>query len=96
MISDAHKIFVHADPNSAVDKLGHDGIIKLRRYFNKNGNVKLDFNVTDHGNSARHLYVPHSHDWDYVNGKIVHCDDRKASRAECIANEDIVNDKTGY
>ncbi|MEG0914864.1 MAG: phage minor capsid protein [Christensenellaceae bacterium] len=96
VVEKTHKVPPQGAANSVFDKIGKNGTIVSRRYYNANGHPKLDFDVIDHGNSARHPYVPHSHDWDYLNGKITHYDDRKASRAECIANEDIINDKTGY
>lgn len=91
IVTDAHKIPVVSVPNSVVDVLDKNGIIESRRYYNANGNVKLDFDVTNHGNPARHKIVPHSHEWDYSKGTVKRdAVGRKPTRAELIANEDII------
>jgi hypothetical protein len=84
-------------PNSAIDRINQYDKIIRRRYFNAYGNVKLDFDTTDHGAPKDHPYIPHSHDWtDSSTGTPKHWDNRKSSRAEIIANMDIIGDQYGY
>lgn len=50
-------------PNSSMDLLNPDGSVKQRRYFDENGNAKMDidFNHTDDGTHE----FPHIHNWDW-------------------------------
>ena len=96
IVEKTHKVPAQGSANSVFDKMGKAGTIATRRYYNANGHPKLDFDATDHGNPLKHQYVPHSHDWKYNDGKVARGGDRKASRAELLANEDIINGKTGY
>lgn len=94
----AHKLpTTGQSPHSAIDKIGQDGKIIRRRYFNSYGNVKLDFDSTDHGNPSKHPYIPHSHDWtDGSTDNPKHHDSRQSTPGELIANKDIIGDRRGY
>lgn len=93
IVEKTHKVPQQGEPNSTFDKIGGDGTIVSRRYYNANGHPKLDFDVTDHNNKHTHPVVPHSHDWKYVDGKITHYSDRLPTKAELIANKDIIRDE---
>lgn len=49
-------------PNS-VTKVYRDGKLEQERYYDKNGDVYLDIDYTNHGNPKQHPIVPHQHRW---------------------------------
>ena len=87
------KIPIHNTPNSVVEKI-IDNKIVTRRFFGKNGKVKLDIDFTNHGNSKEHPIAPHAHSWKptqknkekYVRQRV----GRELTKAEKIANKDLI------
>lgn len=49
-------------PNS-VTKIIHNGKVDRERYYDEYGDVYLDIDYSDHGNSERYPVVPHQHTW---------------------------------
>lgn len=56
------KIPTKGKPNS-VTKLIRNGQVDQERYYDESGDVYLDIDYSDHGNSANHPIVPHEHIW---------------------------------
>lgn len=89
------KIPIHNTPNSVVEKI-IDNKIVTRRFFGKNGKVKLDIDFTNHGNPKKHPIVPHAHSWKptqknkekYVRQSV----GRELTKAEKIANKDLIKE----
>ena len=63
MVTDAHKIPIIGLPNWKYDKLGANGNVIERRFFDDKGNAKLDLDFSDHGSSKAHPMGPHAHDF---------------------------------
>ncbi len=57
-------------PNSSVDILDKNGNIKIRRWYDANGNAIRDLDMTNHGNSKLHPEFPHEHKWEFIDGII--------------------------
>ena len=79
-------------PNSVFDKYKEGELIQ-RRFYGKTGKPRLDIDLTDHGNAAKHPVVPHRHGWkELQDGKIkreeVH--DMPLKLGDRIANSDIM------
>ena len=53
---------------SSVDILDDNGSIKTRRWYDENGRVYRDVDMTDHGNPKHHPEWPHEHFWDWSTG----------------------------
>lgn len=71
-VCSSHRLPITYHPNSVLKKV-IDGIIISERYFDKNGNVSLDIDYTDHGNPGTHSVVPHVHIWYRTSdGKLKH------------------------
>ena len=57
----------------------HNGVgkniaLKIQeRYYDENGEAKMDVDYTNHGNPKRHPKVPHRHRW--VNGRRMKTDE---------------------
>lgn len=89
------KVPIHNTPNSVVEKI-IDNKIVTRRFFGKNGKVKLDIDFTNHGNPKKHPIVPHAHSWKptqknkekYVRQSV----GRELTKAEKIANKDLIKE----
>ncbi|SHF31475.1 hypothetical protein SAMN02745195_02355 [Thermoanaerobacter uzonensis DSM 18761] len=57
-------------PNAVIDLLNpKQDKITHRRFYNEEGNVKVDIDLTDHGHSKAHPIVPHAHDWGMAKDK---------------------------
>lgn len=56
------KVPTKGKPNS-VTKVIRNGKVDQERYYDENGDVYLDIDYSDHGNSERHPIVPHQHPW---------------------------------
>ncbi len=54
------------ETNSSLDKLGEDGLLIERRYFDSSGKVEYDVDFTNHGNAKEHPIVPHVHVCDQI------------------------------
>ena len=51
-------------PNSSVDILDDAGNVAARRWYDSNGNVYRDVDMTNHGNPKTHPEWPHEHIWE--------------------------------
>lgn len=60
---DSHPKMPTRDKPNSVTKLIHDGQVDQERYYDGNGDVYLDIDYSNHGNSKRHPIVPHQHTW---------------------------------
>lgn len=49
-------------PDSVTIIVCNDKLLS-ERYYDKNGNVYLDIDYTNHGNAKTHPIVPHQHKW---------------------------------
>ena len=59
-----HKAPTKGAPNSSVDVLDSTtGEVNTRRYYDSNGDVYRDVDMTNHGNSKLHPEFPHEHHW---------------------------------
>ena len=65
-VNDQHSLPLKSMPNS-VTKNYKDGNLHSERYYDENGDVYLDIDYTNHGNSKMHPDVPHQH--RFINGK---------------------------
>lgn len=63
-----NKLPLVSDPNS-VTKNNKNGKPVQERYYDENGDVYLDIDYTDHGNSKKHPIVPHQHNWVKEKGR---------------------------
>ncbi|WP_055666120.1 hypothetical protein [Desnuesiella massiliensis] len=52
-------------PSSSIDKLGDNGELIRRRFFDELGRALRDVDFTNHGNPTQHPIVPHVHTWDW-------------------------------
>ena len=69
-VSEHGSIPVTHRPNSVIKKLCN-GYVLSERYYDRNGQVYLDIDYTDHGNPYTHPAVPHIHRWNKdKDGKI--------------------------
>ncbi|WP_155965288.1 hypothetical protein [Streptococcus ruminantium] len=60
-----NKAPIQYTPNSSLDILDEvTNEIRTRRYYDSNGNVLRDVDMTDHGNSKLHPEYPHEHSWE--------------------------------
>ena len=93
-----HKVPITGEPNSVFDNY-KDGKLESRRYYGSTGKVRLDIDLTNHGNAKEHPLVPHAHDWNFKDTQYTDVDSnlqgrlkegRELSRAEWIANGDIL------
>ena len=41
----------------------------MERHYGADGWADKDIDYTDHGNPKRHPKVPHTHPWEWVDGK---------------------------
>ncbi len=48
----------------------------MERHYGTDGWVDKDIDYTDHGNPKRHPKVPHTHPWEWVNGKKERMDEK--------------------
>lgn len=64
-IAESNRLSSKGIPNSSIDILNPDGSVKRRRYYDENGNAKLDidYNHTDDGTHE----FPHTHTWDWTD-----------------------------
>ncbi|WP_029688661.1 hypothetical protein [Thermoanaerobacter sp. A7A] len=54
---------VKAFPNAVIDLLNpKQDKITQRRFYDEEGNVKVNIDLMDHGHSKVHSIVPHAHD----------------------------------
>ncbi|SJZ78853.1 hypothetical protein SAMN02745116_01427 [Pilibacter termitis] len=61
---------IKSEPNSSMDIYDKNGNHVQRRWYDKNGDVYRDLDLTNHGNSKKHPEYPHEHLWkDGVRGK---------------------------
>ena len=64
-------------PNSVSIVKSGNKVLK-ERYYDSNGDVYLDIDYTNHGNSKTHPIVPHQHKWTKDdNGNLKHCKGEK-------------------
>lgn len=56
------KVPTKGEPNS-VTKVIRNGRVDQERYYDECGDVYLDIDYSDHGNSTNHPIVPHQHIW---------------------------------
>lgn len=61
---------IEGPPNSSVDYLDNAGNIIQRRWYDTNGQVFRDVDMTNHGNPKTHLEFPHEHIWEWIKGKL--------------------------
>lgn len=57
-----------SEPNSIVDRIGRDGKIETRSFYNENGDRILDITTHDHGNRPVHEFGingEHAHIYEY-------------------------------
>lgn len=88
-----HKVPFNAEPNSVFDNY-KDGKLESRRYYGKTGKPRLDIDLTDHGNPAKHKIVPHQHNWlkdESNHDEVARPKDLSLTEAHKIANKDILN-----
>lgn len=87
----AHSVPRNGEPDSVYDHHA-GGKVRQRRYFGSTGKPRLDIDLTDHGNPKAHK-PQHAHDFaEREDGSLVRTDPggRELTRAERIANEDIL------
>ncbi len=53
------------EPNSSVDIYNRKGELSTRRWYDKNGRVYRDVDMTNHGNPKNHPEYPHEHLWKF-------------------------------
>lgn len=87
----AHSVPRSGEPDSVYDH-SVGGRVRQRRYFGSTGKPMLDIDLTDHGNPKAHK-PRHAHDFiEREDGSLARTDPggRELTRAERIANEDIL------
>jgi len=62
-----HSLPITSKPNSVIQNF-KNSILVSERYFDENGQVYLDIDYTNHGNSKIHPVVPHEHTYTFENG----------------------------
>ena len=63
---------MYGEPNSSVDVLNSKGELATRRYYDENGRVYRDVDMTNHGNPKVHPEYPHEHYWKFdKNGNLI-------------------------
>ena len=96
--NNVHKALSSGPANSVFDNY-KDGKLESRRYYGSTGKVRLDIDLTNHGNAKEHPIVPHAHDWNFKDTQYEDVDPdlqgrlkvgRELSKAEIIANKDIL------
>lgn len=96
--NEVHKVPITGVADSIFDNY-KNGKLESRRYFGATGKVRLDIDLTNHGNAKEHPIVPHAHDWNFKDTQYKDVDPnlqgrlkvgRELSRAELIANKDIL------
>lgn len=65
-----HKVPVNGEANSVTQKIKNEQI-ESERYYDEKGNVYLDIDYTNHGNSKTHPVVPHEHEFELKDGKLI-------------------------
>ena len=70
--SSSNSLPVKSKPNSKSVRYSNGEKIQ-ERYYDENGEAKMDVDYTNHGNPKRHPKVPHRHRW--VNGRRMKTDE---------------------
>lgn len=70
--SSSNSLPVKSKPNSKSVRYSNGEKIQ-ERYYDENGEAKMDVDYTNHGNPKRHPKVPHRHRW--INGRRMKTDE---------------------
>jgi len=63
-----YSLDIKGEPNSVSILIDDNSNVIQERYYGSDGNVYLDIDYTNHGNSKTHSVVPHQHEWKIENG----------------------------
>lgn len=93
-ITKEHTIPKIGKPFEVLDHIDENGKIDKRRYYGKDGIMKLDIHTTPHGNLKYHNFGnhgEHAHDFDfYSSGALKNKTTRELTKKERKENGDIL------